>query len=654
MIKPALNSLVWYKGRPALITALGEKITITAATAAAKKGTENINVREKDIEVLHPGPINNAAILNDLTNQTDKINSGEDQNYHNKNIRDTWELIESGGIPVNLKDLAELAYSEFSPQSAWAARLLLDDGLYFSGTVEEIHARSAAELSAAEEKRQGKAKENSEREAFLERMKKGNIDPAVDSRYMQDVEALAFEKTDKSRTMKELGKTETPQGAHRLLLDCGFWDKQFNPHPQRFGISLMEASQAFEPSAPLPYANLERQDLTHLLAFAIDNSHSNDPDDAVSLEYKDDRHILYVHVADPASEIVNNSSLDMEARERGATLYLPEGRRPMLGEDILNRFILESKQNPVYALTFKISLGSDGSIEDIDIFPSMVSVTRLSYEEADKQIDEHVTLRELCSLADRNFERRQNNGGINIILPEVHISVVNRKVQVQPLVPYRSADMVRECMLLAGEGAALWASRRQLPFPFITQETGDLPSKPLSGLAGTCQLRRCMRPRIVSAKPGQHMGLGLDGYCQVTSPLRRYTDLLAHQQIYAWFYNNANGQDASVKLLNEEELLFCLAAGDAAAQAVNQAERSSKLHWTAVYLDEIAGTPAGREMLWEAIVTEKRHNSLGVIIPKLGLETQIGGSDAALNDQVILRLKSVRIPELEINFVQEK
>ena len=656
MIKAALNSLVWYKGRPALVTALGEKITITAA---AKKGTESINVREKDIEVLHPGPVTNTAILNDLANQTDKNSSGKDQNYIDQNIRETWELIESGGIPVNLKDLAELAYGEFTPQSTWAARILLDDGLYFTGNVDEISAKSAAELGAAEEKRQGKAKENSEREAFLERTKKGMFDPVVDNRFMQDVEALAFEKTDKSRTMKELGRAETPQSAHRLLLECGFWDKQFNPYPQRFGISLMEASLAFEPSSSQPYANLERQDLTHLLAFAIDNSHSNDPDDAVSLEYKNDRHILYVHVADPASEIANNSSLDMEARARGATLYLPEGRRPMLGEDILNRFILESKQKPVSSLTFKISLGSDGSIEDIDIFPSMITVTRLSYEEADKliaknQADPKDILNMLCSLADRNLDRRQKSGGVNIILPEVHISVVNRKVQVQPLVPYRSAEMIRECMLLAGEGAALWAARRQLPFPYITQETGDLPAKPLSGLAGTCQLRRCMRPRLVSAKPWQHMGLGLDGYCQVTSPLRRYTDLLAHQQIYAWLYKDLSGQDATVTLLSEEELLFCLAAGDAAAQAVTQAERASRLHWTAIYLDEIAGTPAGKDTLWDAVVTEKRHNGLGVIIPSLGLETQIGGSDAVLNDQIKLRLKSVRIPELEMNFVQEK
>jgi len=97
--------------------------------------------------------------------------------------------------------------------------------------------------------------------------------------------------------------------------------------------------------------------------------------------------------------------------------------------------------------------------------------------------------------------------------------------------------MVRECMLLAGEGAGLWCLQRNLPVPYIMQETGDLPDETFEGIAGYYQLRRCMRPRSLSTRPGQHSGLGLDTYIQVTSPLRRYTDLLAHLQIRAVLRN---------------------------------------------------------------------------------------------------------------------
>ena len=647
MMRVGLNSLVWYKGRPAVVSAAGgEKITITVGEG---KSAETVKVREKDIEVLHPGA------LSAPTGARADPPSYED-------IREAWELIESGGRPVSLKELAELACGEFTAQSALSARLLLADGLYFTGTVDAIYARSAEDLSAALEKRQDKMKESREREEFLERLKNKVFDPAKDSRFLQDVEALAYGKTDKSRTMKELGKTETPQEAHRLLLSCGFWDNRINPHPRRYGLSPGETVSAEDFPVPAQPA-LERTDLCHLPAFAIDSPWSNDPDDAVSLESRDGCRILYVHVADPASAIESGSPGDNYARARGATLYLPEGSWPMLGKDVLARFILAGASNE--ALTFKMILNGDGSVENTEIFPSIVNVTRLSYEEADNLIEKAeaaqtagepeeasssnaAILKELLVLAEANLERRLDAGAVNITLPEVHISAADNQVRILPIVQHRSSGMVRECMLIAGEGAAAWAARRRLPFPCITQEMGDLPAKPLPGLAGSIQLRRCMRPRIVSPRPGYHWGLGLDGYCQVTSPLRRYTDFLAHQQIRAALCKEAG---LPKEPLNEEDILFRLSAGDAAAQAVTQAERASKSHWTAVFLDKLLSS--GGELLWDAVVTEKRTNGLGIIIPELGLETQIGGSGSP-NDAIRVRLKSVRIPELETVFAQEK
>ena len=78
-------------------------------------------------------------------------------------------------------------------------------------------------------------------------------------------------------------------------------------------------------------------------------------------------------------------------------------------------------------------------------------------------------------------------------------------------------------------------------------------------MAGSYQLRRFMRPRTLSTKPGLHWGLGLSQYTQVTSPLRRYPDLLAHQQIRAFLQGRPP--------LSEEEVLAALAAGEAAAAA---------------------------------------------------------------------------------------
>jgi exoribonuclease-2 len=150
-----------------------------------------------------------------------------------------------------------------------------------------------------------------------------------------------------------------------------------------------------------------------------------------------------------------------------------------------------------------------------------------------------------------------------------------------------------------------------------------------------------MRPRTLSVKPGLHWGLGLEQYTQVTSPLRRYTDLLAHQQIRA----RLSGREP----LDEDAVLLALAAGEAAAVATVQAERASRAHWTTVYLlDQSNRNSAER---WEGVVLEKKGGRSVVIIPSLGLETQVAGASAAPNDTLTLALASVKIPEAEAVFV---
>jgi len=139
-----------------------------------------------------------------------------------------------------------------------------------------------------------------------------------------------------------------------------------NPYPYRFSQSLSSAKIIVDP----PSKDEERFDLTHLRSFAIDNAWSADPDDAVALE----GNTLYVHVADPAAVIGPDSPADLEARNRGATLYLPEGTFRMIAEEALPLFALGlSEVSP--ALTFKIDLADDYSILSTEILRSWVRGT---------------------------------------------------------------------------------------------------------------------------------------------------------------------------------------------------------------------------------------------------------------------------------------
>jgi exoribonuclease-2 len=621
------NALVIYKNKPALTKESSDgKISISLMD-----GTQ-VKVRDKDIELLHPGPAKDFSCISGGVTDTA--------------IREAWELLADEGAPLALKDLAALICGEYTPSSAYAAYSSLRDGLYFTGTIASITPRSKDEAAAEEEKRSGKLRESGERTEFLQRiktcLKKPTESPLLpeDARFMQDVEALCYGKSAKSRTMKDLGLGETPEDAHALLLKTGFWPVTINPHPARFGLSMNSA--VICPDAPPAE---ERRDLCHLAAFAIDSPWSNDPDDAVSIETAETgENLLYVHIADPASSITFDSPVEREARDRGTTLYIPEGAVRMLAEDALPIFALGlSEKSP--ALTFKMTLNENGEIIDTEIFPSIVKVKRISYEDVDKEIDngssaDADTLRALYKLTQKICRRRADQGAIIIDMPDIHIVVKNGTVKIEPIGSYRSNALVRECMVTAGEGAGTWAASRGLAFPYISQEV-EIQGKIPGGLAGSWNLRRSMRPRVLSTKPGRHQGLGLDTYSQVTSPLRRYNDLLAHIQIRAFLRGK--------KTLSIDEISARLGFSEAAAVAAVHAERASNNHWITVYLSD------KKDSEWDAVALEDKGNRWLVMIPSLALETQVSlRRDVSPNDSVKLILKSVNIPKGEAIFVQEK
>jgi exoribonuclease-2 len=511
--------------------------------------------------------------------------------------------------------------------------------VYFSGSVDAIVPKDEAAIRAVLDGRAARAEEDVKRHAFLERLKSRTLDLPADLVFLQDVEALALGKTAKSRALREAGFAETPQDAHRLLLQTGVWDVFADPFPAREGVSLKSAK------APVPPPPEEsRVDLRHLGAYAIDNEDSADPDDALSFALEDGARTLYVHIADPAAGVLPDSEADVEARGRGATVYLPEGVNRMLHDQALAYYALGLGETSP-ALTFKLKLDAQCFPVETSVFPSGVRVTRMSYAGADAVLHGDCggaagqTLAALDQIARDNVERRLNAGASILNFPEARVRLDGGEVSIEQQTAYKSGVIVRECMLLAGEGAAQWALGRRLPFPFVSQETGEVPRDLAPGLAGFYQLRRCMRPRQLSSSPRLHWGLGLDVYTQVTSPLRRYTDLLCHQQIRASLAGRAP--------LDEDQMLARLAVCERAAQAATRAERAASAHWTRVFLSDKIGSE------WEAVVLERKGPHALVCIPCLALELHIAVYGAAErikpNDALSVKIASVKIAEGIIN-----
>lgn len=624
------KSLVLYKNQPALLQEVStDKYTILYCTDLPSPGGKPAQfatqkVREKDIELLFETSSGEKTLLVQL------LQISEDAKAMQKRIEPIYELLsedeDSFTTPVSFADLQDYADVK-TAQDSWILYKALKNTMFFTEQAPlSFMVQTKEVIARQEEKNKAKEAEQEIRSAFIRRLKAKKLDLPADAQLMQDVEALALGQSDKSKTMKEAGFTETPEKAHKLLLDTGVWTVTKNPYPTRWGLSTQSATQRLAPPPEEERITLEQE------AYAIDNQWSTDPDDAIAF----DGQYVWVHIADPASSVYPDSPIDIAARHRGATLYIPEGAVRMLAEDSLEDYAL-GLTTLSRALSFCIELDENGAVLSCKVLKTLVKVKRYTYEEANIQKDSP-QLAPLYAIARRNEQRRLKAGAVSITLPEVHISVTDGIVNISPALSWESNNVVREFMLLAGEAVAKFAFKNGIPFPFVSQEKPDLPTNILDGYAGQYQLRRCMRSRSLGVTPMQHAGLGLGMYTQVTSPLRRYSDLVAHQQLRAFI----DGRP----LLNKDTMLERIAAGDAAAGASVKAERKSNLHWTLVYLTQ--------NPQWEgdAVVVELKGKQALCLIPSLAQETLLTPSrTVALNDTIKVRAGNIDIPTLSVNFI---
>lgn len=609
MSEPLLSkgNLVLYKQTAARILETGPKrITIELMDG------QKLRVRPKDVKLLHPGPLSS---LSELDAQTD--DEGD--------LLTAWELL--AGSETSLRELVELAYGEFTPVAAWTAWKMVADGMYFSGNPELISVLSAEHVQQEKARREAHEEERRKWDEFVRRIETGKA-TADDGRYLQDVEALALGEQSQSRVMRALGREQTPENAHDLLLQVGYWETSVNPYPARAGVNIVSAQGTVPPLAEEP-----RRDLTHLLALAIDDEGNQDPDDALSWE----NGRIWVHIADVAALVKPDTPLDLEARARGANLYLPEETISMLPEEVTRRLGLGLEDRSP-ALSFGIDLTSDGRIEDVEIVPSWVNVTRWTYEEADKRLTDPVPAK-LLEIATVYERRRRNSGAIELNLPEVRVKVQNGEVSIKPFSPLQSRNLVREAMLMTGEAVAIFAQTHDIAIPYTIQDPPSAPLPEGSSMADMFASRKLLKPGRQSAAPGAHSGLGMDQYAQVTSPLRRYLDLVIHQQLRAFLQDQI--------LLEQQEIIERIGATASIQRDLRRTERLSRRHWTLVYLIQHP------DWQGEGVIVEKHGRRYSTILPDLDLDTDLYlAAENKLDSTVLLTIQDVNLAYLNTSFTK--
>lgn len=629
------NSIVLYKNQIALVNDIeGDKFIIQFCSFPlteeniSKFGSKNFicqeqKVRDKDIVLLSTSESPAKYSFEEL------IKYNDDQ--IDTKICEAWELLNSDNCSdIEFSELAELVDSDFNDKKAWFIFNSLVKSLQFMLIDDKASLKfkltTADEIEVLKKKKNEKEHEKEERQNFLMRLKQKQLLPE-DSIFMGDVEAFALGKTDKSKTLADAGFSQDVEKAHKLLIDTGIWDYTRNPYPFRWGLSVQSAKEGLK-SPPE-----EERLIVPGVAYAIDNKWSKDPDDAIAF----DGTYLWVHIADPASTVMPESSIDRAARDRGATLYIPEGASRMLAEESLSDYALGLKRESL-ALSFRLLLEDNCSIKECKVFKTKVNVECITYEDADQKKDSP-ELKPLFEIARKNIIRRNSQGAVNINLPEVHITVDpdTKKVSICKITEYESADVVREMMLLAGEGAAHFAFENNIAFPYVSQEAPDIPQTLPPGLAGEFKTVKSMHRRSVGVTPAAHAGIGIGMYSQVTSPLRRYSDLIAHQQLRAFL----DGRE----LIDKNTMLERISAGDEAAIACKKVERKSNMHWTLVYLLQ------NPDWTGEAVFVEQKGNLCVFMIPSLAQQTTLVPSKPLnLNDTITVKASNIDISSQNVVF----
>lgn len=543
-----------------------------------------------------------------------------------------WEVVRDQAGSFSAEELAELFFGQRSPIGTTVVLdALLNDRLYFirrhlefipnaADRVERIRVQQERTRLRSDENRRTQALMRDvlnnvpinpdEAQPLTEQLRKYLDNPSTRSNDLTALLTAAAPDLAPAETAYEiLERLGVPLRAPRYVLIGGL-HTQFNTE------ALAEAARANPPVHPRADA---------LFSFSVDDEETVEIDDALSCEPLPDGGLrVLIHIALVADWVSKSGAMDREAATRGATVYLPEATVRMLPDEIScqRASLIAGQDRPV--LTTDVRLAADGSVVEYKIYPSTITVdSRLTYTEADALIagtESGATaaarsLKLLHEMALRLRDWRRRKGAMLIRRRESKIRVRGDSIEITVIDSDSASRLtVAEYMVLSNHLAAQFCASHSIPIIYRIQPStnGDLAAQ---------------HPRL-SLFPGLHAGIGLEFYAQLSSPIRRYADLVLQRQILASLVNPI------VPQYQTEELLTILANAEAADTEAKDLERRSKRYWALRYLERF-----GFEQRLPAIVL--REGNTAELADYAVRGTLRGAPNLANDSRIMVRIASI-------------
>jgi ribonuclease R len=358
--------------------------------------------------------------------------------------------------------------------------------------------------------------------------------------------------------------------------------------PTEFPIAAIAEAEA---ARPAPLAG--RADLRDIPLVTIDGSDARDFDDAVWAEPDRDPgnrggwHLV-VAIADVAWYVRPGTALDREAMRRGNSVYFPDRVVPMLPEALSNDLCSLKPGADRPCLAVHLWIDATGRKREHRFERGLMrSAARLTYEEIQAAHDGRGasplppdSLTALYGAFAALAQARASRGALELELSEhrVVLDTEQRPAAIIPVARLDSHQLIEEFMVLANVAAAEELEARRQPCMYRVHDAPDpekvedlrtllaetaivglafakgqapkpeLFNRVLRGAAATPAaalinelVLRCQAQAVYSPNNIGHFGLALRRYAHLTSPIRRYADLIVHRALIAG--GNAAGYD---------------------------------------------------------------------------------------------------------------